>query len=94
VVTVSTGAAALAQVARRLPNVVLLAVQLPLMSGWEVFQQLRERNVPVPVVFLGSTGLAGLRARMEGAAGFVGKPVEVGHLVRTIRPFMTTAVSG
>ena len=43
---------ALATVAERMPDVVVLAVMLPDCDGFEVCRRLRERGVQVPVVFL------------------------------------------
>ena len=52
--TVSSGAAALAAVARRQPDCIVLDVMMPGMNGYQVLEQLK-RNVasaPIPVVLL------------------------------------------
>src|SRR6266581_3316117 len=47
----ASGREALARIAARAPGMVLLDIQMPLLSGWEVFRQLRDASLVVPVVF-------------------------------------------
>jgi CheY-like chemotaxis protein len=75
------GPAALAQVARARPDVVLLDIQLPGMSGFEVAGRLRdgdrESGAPrLPLVALTAHALSGDRERCleAGMDGYVSKP--------------------
>ncbi|MEU9153202.1 response regulator transcription factor [Streptomyces sp. NPDC048417] len=74
---------ALAQIARRPPDVIVLDVMLPGADGFEILQLLRERGVAVPVLFLTARDAVEDRVRglRLGGDDYVTKPfsvVEVG----------------
>jgi two-component system response regulator EvgA len=81
------GREALALVDELGPEIVLLDVQLPDLSGFEVAEQLRQRNGAAPSVVLVSSRDAadygGLIAAC-GARGFVPKGELTGAAVRTL----------
>jgi DNA-binding NarL/FixJ family response regulator len=83
------GREALALVEELGPEIVLLDVQLPDLSGFEVAEQLRQRNGMAPSVVLVSSRDAadygGLIAAC-GARGFVPKGELTGAAVRTLVP--------
>jgi DNA-binding NarL/FixJ family response regulator len=83
------GREALALVDELGPEIVLLDVQLPDLSGFEVAEQLRQRNGTAPSVVLVSSRDAadygGLIAAC-GARGFVPKGELTGAAVRTLVP--------
>lgn len=85
--TAANGREALDRIAAHRPVVVLLDLQMPIMSGWEVLARLREAGVTVPVVFM----TAGYRARTEaerhGADGYVAKPFELTDLLAVVERF-------
>lgn len=72
------GVAALAQAEKKNPDLILLDVQMPGLTGWEVLRELRrgQRNRTTPVIML--TGCAGEEAQDEGfelgADDYVTKP--------------------
>ncbi|WP_342120693.1 ANTAR domain-containing response regulator [Pseudoduganella sp. OTU4001] len=73
---------ALALIAEREPDLALLDIHMPGMSGLELAKQLN-RNTSVPFMFLSGRGDAdaGKQAAAYGAVGFVVKPVDEQHLM-------------
>lgn len=82
------GVEALARINEERPKLILLDLQMPGMTGWEVLNHLREAQVTVPVVFM----TAGYRARVEaerhGADGYVAKPFALDDLLSAVDRFM------
>jgi DNA-binding response OmpR family regulator len=80
------GAEALRSVQNERPDLVLLDVGLPGLSGLEVLRRLREDHPRVPVVML--TGLndeaQARRTLQMGAVDYVRKPFDLGHLSRVV----------
>ncbi len=78
VLAAETGLAALAAVADHLPDLILLDVMLPSMSGYQVCQLIKrnQRARDIPVIML--TGKDGVfdkvRGRLAGAAEYMTKP--------------------
>ncbi|MFD8968911.1 response regulator transcription factor [Streptomyces sp. NPDC059568] len=82
-------AEALEQVARRLPDVIVLDVMLPGADGFEILQLLRARAVDVPVLFLTARDAVEDRVRglRLGGDDYVTKPfsvVEVGARLQAL----------
>jgi DNA-binding response OmpR family regulator len=79
----------LAEVYKSPPDIILLDVEMPGLSGYEVCHQLREnpRTSDVPVVFISSH--SSLRDRMQGyeagADDYLVKPFDPEHLMAKIR---------
>ena len=75
-----TGEEAIALYHRMRPDLVLLDVRLPDMTGFEVLDQLREDNaVVIMMTAYGDVPLA-VQAMQKGAENFLTKPVELPHL--------------
>jgi twitching motility two-component system response regulator PilG len=68
------------------PDLLLLDVDLPRMSGYEVADLLRGAYRDVPVIMLsGHDGLlAKMRGRLVGAHDFIGKPFKPGDLAALV----------
>ena len=65
--TASTGAAALAEVQRLRPDLVLLDVYLPDMTGLEVLRRVRESGPPVDVVVISAArDVDSIRSALHG----------------------------
>jgi len=66
------------------PDLVLLDLQMPLMDGFGLVRELRERNLldKVLVVALTASAMQGdsERAIQEGFSGYITKPVRLGEL--------------
>lgn len=90
-IEVEDGAAALAALERRLPDLVLLDVDMPVMGGYEACQRIRaaERTQNLPVVIVtGNEDTESIdRAYECGATDFVSKPVNwslIGYRMRYV----------
>jgi CheY-like chemotaxis protein len=72
------------------PDLVLLDVLLPGLSGSEVCRVIKETSRDIPVVAITASLSAQTRERMEsvGADGFLLKPIDVSDLNRVIKQFM------
>ena len=83
---------ALAQVAEREPDMALLDIHMPGMSGLELAKQLN-RNTSVPFMFLSGRGDsdAAKQAAAYGAVGFVVKPVDEQHLMPALEAGLARA---
>jgi DNA-binding response OmpR family regulator len=81
------GEAGLALALGRAPDLVLLDVMMPRMSGWEVCRALRARGVDVPVIML--TARAEETDRVQGlelgADDYVTKPFSLRELLARVR---------
>ena len=79
----ATGAEGVAAYLRVRPDLVLLDVRLPDMTGFEVLERIREDNpVVVMVTAFGDITMA-VDAMHKGAENFLTKPVDLSHLAAT-----------
>jgi DNA-binding response OmpR family regulator len=87
--TATRGEDALAKAKEGSPDVILLDVMMPGMTGWEVARQLKEDGETslIPVVFLSARTQEEDRRRgvALGVAAYVSKPFDPIELVATIR---------
>ena len=81
-VTAASAAEAIRQIEAREPDMALLDITMPGMSGLDLARHLRE-HTSVPFMFLSATGDAetGKQAANYGAVGFVVKPVDAARLM-------------
>jgi response regulator NasT len=81
-VTAASAAEAIRQIEAREPDMALLDITMPGMSGLDLARHLREHTT-VPFMFLSATGDAetGKQAANYGAVGFVVKPVDAARLL-------------
>jgi adenylate cyclase len=92
VVTANSGAEALARAAAQRPDLVLLDVVMPHMSGYEVCRKLREDpdNAMLPVVMV--TALDPTQERIKGldagADDFLTKPIHQAELLARVRSLL------
>src|SRR5262245_57259172 len=68
------------------PDVVILDIQLPDMTGLEVLQQLRRLDARSPVIFITgkSTTDTAIEAMKLGAYEYLPKPLELAHLRQVV----------
>jgi DNA-binding response OmpR family regulator len=88
-----TGEAALERIAESRPDIVLLDVMLPGISGFDVLKRLRQRGDAVPVLILTARGdesdvLVGFQC---GADDYVTKPFSTLELVARVRAVLRRA---
>ena len=98
-IRVATGDEALAALALRSTDLLLLDIQLPGMSGLELYDRIRadDRFKRLPVIFETAGGRENAAAlRERGIATYVKKPFDLDELVRFVKrlapPFKTTGV--
>jgi two-component system alkaline phosphatase synthesis response regulator PhoP len=86
-VTATDGADALRAVASESPDLVLLDIMMPRVSGWDVCRELRRRGIDVPIIMLTARGeevdrVLGLEL---GADDYVTKPFSLRELLARVR---------
>jgi DNA-binding response OmpR family regulator len=89
VVTADRGAEAVDKAREFAPDLILLDLMMPEVSGWEIAERLQEdaKTKDIPLVFLSARTQDEDRKRGEdlGVAGYVTKPFDPAELVSTIR---------
>src|ERR1700704_4518516 len=81
-----TGAEGLERIRASHPTVVLLDLRLPDQSGLEVYEQIREIDARIPVIFvtLAKTADAAIEAMKQGAYDYLFKPPALHQLRRVV----------
>jgi class 3 adenylate cyclase len=92
VTTATSGAEALAQVEAQPPDLVLLDVVMPQMSGYEVCRRLREKSatalLPVVMVTALDPGQERVKGLDAGADDFLTKPINQAELLARVRSLL------
>ena len=86
VVMATSGTEALAQVTKEQPDLMLLDVKMPKMSGIEVLKQMRARGDEVKVVMVSATrdDVTINEAKRLGAIDYVTKPFHLDYLEQVV----------
>ena len=81
-----SGEAALAAVARRVPDLVLMDMQMPGMDGFTATRRLRQQGVTIPVLAFTAHALRGFEheIREAGCDGYLTKPIDIDTMIRTL----------
>jgi len=85
--TAGNGADALAVAAREAPDLIVLDLMMPVVSGWDVCRTLRARGIDVPIIMLTARGEEADRVRgLElGADDYLTKPFSLRELLARVR---------
>jgi diguanylate cyclase (GGDEF)-like protein len=87
--TADGGKAALEAVAAKVPDLILLDVEMPLMDGFEVCRRLKRddrlRDVPVVFVSVGNEQATKVAAFDAGGVDFIGKPFHAQEVLARVR---------
>jgi class 3 adenylate cyclase len=90
--TAATGAEALARLARERPDLVLLDVVMPEMSGYEVCEEIRRdpetRLLPVVMVTALDSSEERVKSIEAGADDFLSKPINTEELLARVRSLL------
>lgn len=79
----TSGAAALAQIASRPPEVVLSDIRMPGMDGFALLRAARLKS-ECPVILMSGDGKNEAEVMRAGAFGYIGKPLEIDVVVRAL----------
>jgi two-component system nitrogen regulation response regulator GlnG len=81
-----TGAEGLERVGAGPPDVILLDLGLPDLSGLEVYQRIRRLDARIPVIFvtMAKAADAAIEAMKQGAYDYLFKPLELNQLRRVV----------
>ncbi len=93
VVLARDGRAAEARFAPEQIDLVLLDLNLPSESGWDVFERLTTRQPCVPVIIITALPNQYAMAQAAGVGALVEKPVEVPALLKLIKELLAEAPS-
>lgn len=97
VVTAPDGVEALKLLAERLPDLILLDINMPRLSGYKLcnFFKKHERTANIPVIMLsGNDGVIDkMRGKIKGCDAFIGKPFATAELVAAVSQHLQCSTS-
>ncbi|WP_338085906.1 response regulator [Gloeocapsopsis dulcis] len=95
--TADSGSQALSQISTKLPDLVLLDVMLPDISGYEVTRQIRQNhNLPfIPILLVTAHDQTNAKLGLDaGANDFIRKPIDFEELLTRISVFLQLKTHG
>jgi len=69
-------------------DLLLLDLNLPACSGWDVFEEITAKNPCVPVIVITGDSAQSRVAKAAGVGAFLEKPIDVPVLLQTIRDLL------
>jgi two-component system cell cycle response regulator DivK len=91
-ITTARGAAALALAREHRPDLILMDLQLPDVSGLDVVRQLKQDpdTGAIPIIAVTAFAMVGdeRRALTGGCDGYVSKPIVIGDFLRVVETFI------
>jgi two-component system cell cycle response regulator DivK len=98
VVEVTEGGEALAAAERERPDIILMDVQLPQVSGFEAARRIKAHDGlrHIPIVAVTSFALSGdeRKAKESGCDAYIAKPYKPRELLRVIENLLKPIISG
>ena len=92
IVEAENGEEALAAVAKRRPDLILMDIQLPIMDGYEATRRIKAdpalRSIPIIAVTSHALGDGEEKARAAGCDDFVSKPFSPCQLLAKIKEYL------
>jgi len=86
---VGDGESAIKAVGASRPDLILLDLTIPKLTGWQVLEQLQASGDAPPVVLFTGNYAAGQRAQSAGVAAAILKPFDVDELLATVERLLT-----
>lgn len=87
VVSAASGEEALAAVAQKQPQLILLDMRMPVMDGWAVASALRAQGIKIPIIVMTAAESAQRWADEVGAEGYLAKPFGLDELLAIVERF-------
>ncbi len=69
------------------PSLILLDLNMPVMTGWELHDALRADGDDIPVVYMSAAYRVSQEAAARGAVGCLPKPFDLDDVLRTVGQF-------
>jgi CheY-like chemotaxis protein len=91
VLAATNGQEALSVITTQRPALVLLDLNMPVMSGWDLIERLRTSAISVPVVLVTAGQLAREEAARLNVAGHLAKPFNLDDLLAIVARFAVRA---
>jgi len=81
----ANGAAALVAIDRRLPDLILLDMRMPVLDGWGFAAEMNRREMSIPIVVMTAARDAARWAAEIAATASLSKPFSFDDLIRTVK---------
>ena len=95
VITATDGEEAIAEVEKRVPDLILMDMLLPKMNGYEATRRIKARpeSQGVPIVALTAYSMKGDRERIlaSGSDGYISKPIDPETFVSEMEQYLPSA---
>jgi len=92
IITSYEGKGALDLVLRNMPDVIVMDIQLPEVSGLDVIRELKSNNTvcSIPIIAVTAFAMKGdeEKIRATGCDGYISKPVSIVDFVSTVNHFL------
>ncbi len=90
------GEDALVKINQRPPDVVILDVMMPGLSGLEVLRQIKETLPEIPVILLTGRGSTreGINGMQQGAFDYLMKPIDIEDLIKKTKEAVKSRSKG
>ncbi len=97
VISVNNGKSCLKKLQKEKPDLVLLDMMMPDMSGWDIFQKITKDKIKTKVAFLSVMSIEESRKRnfyKSGIADYILKPFITEDFIKRIKKILTKPIKG